>query len=582
LFSFPNPRAQRIAPSPVIATAGSAKPSTVQVGDMSSTLPANKITTALHVLTGLIVLGYAVSAWVVGPSMYADQGMGFLAFEGWTHGGPFNVVPVPDPANIALNKDFFVAWWSPGQYLVPGLFELMGFDLGHAMTITLVLCAVLALVGLHLLYRSWGFPPLSIAVTLLVLCCTRLFSHQFVFYGGGEVLITALTPWFLLLLFRLRDFSALHSAILFVAIFVLTVAKLSGLVLAVASIGTVILLDLWSDQPSRGAGMVVPMVKLVIRDLRSGFRGKILNIGIAIALFGILFQIFWLSKGDTPTSNPLNVFSPGKALTHAIPAFVACFTSILSLGDFSAATLMHPGHEIFRQRYTFYLLIALPVGILTYVVGRQIARSHPDYFRFAATLTIVFWLIMTAVYVRGGEVSLEDRHFRQIGMVLAIGVVHAALNWRRLPAFAAAGVAIVLCAYGGASYVVKLRTNMQSAKGDMGFRHMVLSRPALDFIRTRLNTPPGGSSLVVIPSAEIALEFRTRRTVEIAADFMTPSDLRDRLAFRGRVDSLGVLFMTKLVDNGKAAIALAAFKDYPVDGWTKTAVGDFTYFSQGR
>jgi len=548
---------------------------------MSSTLPANKITTALHVLTGLIVLGYAVSAWVVGPSMYADQGMGFLALEAWKHGGPFNIVPVPDPANIALSKGFFVAWWSPGQYLVPGVFLAMDFDLGHAMTITLALCGVLALVGLHLLYRQWGFPPLSIAVTLLVLCCTRLFSHQFVIYGGGEVLITALTPWFLLLLFRLRDFSALHSAILFVAIFVLTVAKLSGLVLGVASIGTVILLDLWSKRP-RGAGIVAPLVKLVIDDLRSGFRGKILNVGIALVVFGILFQIFWLSKGDTPTSNPLNVFSPGKLLTHAIPAFVACFTSILSLGDFSAATLMHPGHEVFHERYVFYLLIAIPVGGLVYVVSRQIARSHPDYFRFAATLTIVFWLIMTAVYVRGGEVSLEDRHFRQIGMVLAIGVVHAALSWRRLFAFAAAGVALVLCAYGGASYVVKLRTNIHSAKGDMGFRHMVLSQSALDFIRGKLNTPPGGSSLVVIPSAEIALEFRTRRTLEIAADFLGIDDLRSRLSFRGRVDTLGVLLQTKMIAEGKAAVVLAAFKDYPVDGWTRTPLGDFTYFSQGR
>jgi hypothetical protein len=548
---------------------------------MSSTLPANKITTALHVLTGLIVLGYAVSAWVVGPSMYADQGMGFLALEAWKHGGPFNIVPVPDPANIALSKGFFVAWWSPGQYLVPGVFLAMGFDLGHAMTITLALCGVLALVGLHLLYRQWGFPPLSIAVTLLVLCCTRLFSHQFVIYGGGEVLITALTPWFLLLLFRLRDFSALHSAILFVAIFVLTVAKLSGLVLGVASIGTVILLDLWSKRP-RGAGIVAPLVKLVIDDLRSGFRGKILNVGIALVVFGILFQIFWLSKGDTPTSNPLNVFSPGKLLTHAIPAFVACFTSILSLGDFSAATLMHPGHEIFRERYVFYLLIALPVGGLVYVVGRQIARSHPDYFRFAATLTIVFWLIMTAVYVRGGEVSLEDRHFRQIGMVLAIGVVHAALSWRRPFAFATAGVALALCAYGGASYVVKLRTNIHSAKGDLGFRHIVLSPSALDFIRSKLNTPPGGSSLVVIPSAEIALEFRTRRTLEIAADFLGIGDLRSRLSFRGRVENLGVLLQTKMIAEGKAAVVLAAFKDYPVDGWTRTPLGDFTYFSQGR
>ena len=565
---------------------------TVKIEDMSSTLPtrkiSNKITAALFVLTGLIVLGYAISAWIVGPSMYADQGMGFLAFEAWKHGGPFNTVPVPDPANIALERGFFVAWWSPGQYLVPGLFQAMGFDLGHAMTITLALCAVIALVGLYLLYSQWGFPPLSIAVTLLLLVSTRLFSHQFDIYGGGEVLITALTPWFLLLLFRLRDFTPLQAAVLLVAIVVLTVAKLSGLVFGIASIGAVGLLDLWSARPKElqgpvlGVGLVTTTIKLVMRDLRLGFRGKILNIGIALAVFAVLFQIFWLSRGETPTTAAANVFSPGKLLTHSIPAFVACFTSILSIGDFSAATLMHPGHVIFQQRYPFYLIVALPVGVLAYVVGRQIARSHPDYFRFAATLTIVFWLVMTVVYVRGGEVTLEDRHFRQIGMVLAIGIVHAVLNWRRLPAFAMAGLALVLCAYGGASYLVKLRANTHAAKGGMGFRHLVLSPSGLDFIRTRLNTPPGGNALVVVPSAEIELEFTTRRTMEIAVDFMEPSDLRTRLSFRGRVDSLGVLIQTKMIDNGKAAMVLASFKDYPTDGWTRTPLGDFTYFSQGR
>ncbi|MFI5000468.1 MAG: hypothetical protein ACHQK9_11375 [Reyranellales bacterium] len=529
---------------------------------MSSTLPTNKVSTSLYVLTGLIVLGYAISAWIVGPSMYADQGMGFLAFEAWKHGGPFNVVTMPDPANIAQNKDFFVAWWSPGQYLVPGLFQVLGFDLGHAMTIVLVLCGVLALVGLHLLYRHWGFPPLSIAITLLLLACSRLFSHQFVIYGGGEVLITALTPWFLLLLFRTRDFSPSSAAVLFVAVAVLTVAKLSGLVLAVASIGTVVLLDLRSGRP--------------------GAVRRTFTIGIALAVFGIAFKIFWLSRGETPTTAAANVFSPEKMLTHSIPAFVACFTSILSIGDFAAATLKRPGHELLQSLVPFYFFAAIPVGFLAYFVSRQIARSHPAYFQFAATLTVVFWLIMTAVYVRGGEVSLEDRHFRQIGMMLAIGVVHAILSWRRLYALAAAGVALVLSAYGGASYAYKLRTNVHSAKGDMGFRHMVLSQPALDFIRTKLNTPVSGSSLVVIPSAEIALEFRTRRTVEIPADFRESNDLRDYFVYHGHVDSLGVLLQTRMIDNGKAAIILAAFKDYPADGWTKTPLGNFTYFYQGR
>lgn len=195
-------------------------------------------------------------------------------------------------------------------------------------------------------------------------------------------------------------------------------------------------------------------------------------------MFAVAFKIFWLSHGETPTTHALAVFSPERILTHAIPSFVACFTSILSAGDFAKATLMHPEHGILKTTIPFYLLAAIPVALLAYFVGRQISRAHPDYFRFAAALTVVFSLIMTAVFVRGSEVSMEDRHFRQIGLVLAIGVVHAILGWRRPFALAAGGLALVLLAYGATTFVVKLQRHIASGKSSKGFRHMVLSQQA--------------------------------------------------------------------------------------------------------
>ena len=122
---------------------------------------------------------------------------------------------------------------------------------------------------------------------------------------------------------------------------------------------------------------------------------------------------------------------------------------------------------------------------------------------------------MTAVFVRGGEVSLEDRHFRQIGMVLAIGVVHAVLGWRPPFKLAAGGLALVLLAYGATTFVVKLQRHIASGKSSQGFRHMVVSQQAMDFIQKNLTVPPNGTSLLVVPSAEVGLEFPGRRIVEI-------------------------------------------------------------------
>jgi hypothetical protein len=529
-----------------------------------SLLATPPVATAIYVLTGFIVLAYTVSIAIVGPSMYADQGTGFLVLEAMKRGGPFNMLPIPDPADISRSIDFFVAWWSPGQYLVPGFFLALGFDLGQSITLTVALCSVLGLVGLHFLYRSWGFPPLSIAITLLVLAGSRLFSHQFAYYGGGEIILFALTPWFLLLLFRMHEFSPGEALCIFAAITVLTVAKLSGLVLAVASIAALQIVDLRLDRP--------------------GKMRRLVTAGVVLAVFGIAFKILWLSRGETPTSHSLAVFSPERLLTHAIPSFIAGFASILSIGDLMTATLMHPqyGVGIITTRSPFYLALAIPVAFLAYSVGRQISRSHPDYFWFAAALTVIFALIMTAVFVRGGEVSLEDRHFRQIGMVLAIGVVHAVLGWRPSFKLAAGGLTLVILAYGTTTFVAKLQRHIASGKSSQGFRHMVVSQQAMDFIQKNLTVPPNGTSLLVVPSAEIGLEFPGRRTFEIPASFRSADELRTRYSFRGRVDSLGVLIQTEDVDNGKAALVLAAFKDYPLNGWTVTPLGNITYYSQGR
>lgn len=527
-----------------------------------SKLATTRVATAINVLAGSIVLAYTIGIAIVGPSMYSDQGTGFLVLEAMKRGGPFNSMPIPDPADISRDLDFFVAWWSPGQYLVPGLFKALGFDLGQAIVITVALCSALGLVGLHFLYRSWGFPPLSIAITLLVLAGSRLFSHQFAYYGGGEIVLFALTPWFLLLLFRMREFSPGEALCIFAAIAVLTVAKLSGLVLAVASIAALQIVDLGSDRPGK---------------LR-----RLVTAGVMLAVFGIAFKLLWLSRGETPTTHSLAVFSPERLLTHAIPSFVAPFTSILSIGDFATATLMHPKYGVLETTSPFYLVLAIPVAFVVFFAGRRISRSHPEYFRFAAVLTVVFSLIMTAVFLRGGEVSMEDRHFRQIGVVLAIGVVHAVLGWRPPFKLAAGGLALVLLGYGTTTFVVKLQRHIASGKSSQGFRHMVVSQQAMDFIQKNLTVPPNGTSLLVVPSAEVGLEFPGRRILEIPASFRSPDELRTRYSFRGRVDSLGVLIQTEDVDNGKAALVLAAFKDYPLNGWTVTPLGKITYYSQGR
>src|SRR4051812_30904797 len=71
-----------------------------------------------------VTLIYAVLGAIVRPAMYSDSGWGFVGwYANQAVGLPFNVVPSVDPADIARDITFFGTWWTPGQYLIPGLLE---------------------------------------------------------------------------------------------------------------------------------------------------------------------------------------------------------------------------------------------------------------------------------------------------------------------------------------------------------------------------------------------------------------------------------------------------------------------------
>src|SRR5476649_1597046 len=96
---------------------------------------AKRASSVLHALTGLLVLIYAAGTFLVGTSIYSDSGWGFLVADSMAQGGSFNHLIEPDPDNIANDTSWFVAAWSPGQYLLPYALERLGFRLGQSINI---------------------------------------------------------------------------------------------------------------------------------------------------------------------------------------------------------------------------------------------------------------------------------------------------------------------------------------------------------------------------------------------------------------------------------------------------------------
>jgi hypothetical protein len=506
-------------------------------------------------------LTYAIVGAVAGSAMYSDSGWGFLGWDN-RHGLPFNHAFRPDRADFANDEPAFLSWWSPGQHVLPGLGEMAGLGLGQSMVAVVALFSLMGLAGWFVLYLSFGFAPASAAIAVAVIACMRHFSVPFGIYNGGEVLLFGGAPWFLVLLWRLREFRWTAVLPLVLATAIVTFLKLSGILLAACAIGAA----------AGSAGQWLSR-----ESIRRGFVA-----GVTIATIGLAFYFLWAARGESPATN--NAMQAGDWLV--IPRFAVLAAGMiasgsLSFGDLASYIVLNPRAPLLGSLLVLYLAF-LPVAVAIFVfVWWRLRRSHADYLRFTALLAISVTFVLTAIAARGGAVEADERHFRIVSLVLFGGIVHSVIGqhdrWVRA-GFAA--VVLAMAVYGVSSFAARASSSMGWPLGERGFRHFLADRPLLDFLRRiDVATPDRASTFIYVPSPEIALEIRNVRRFANHADFQTVRELEDG-KYRGTVPRLYVIVQKRLVANGKAAIILRSFVDYPANAWQETPVGDFiVYFS---
>jgi hypothetical protein len=103
---------------------------------------ARLLDSACYLLLLVPIILFLVTLYIR-PTMVADSGIGFLAFHGMLEGGAFNSFASPDPANIDNDIVTFLTWWSPGQYLVPGIFIWLGCNYGLALSLTSLIATLI-------------------------------------------------------------------------------------------------------------------------------------------------------------------------------------------------------------------------------------------------------------------------------------------------------------------------------------------------------------------------------------------------------------------------------------------------------
>jgi hypothetical protein len=512
-------------------------------------------------IAGLVLGLEAFVAWRVPPSLFTDPAAGWQVWQAWRGGAPFNCVWMPDSHDLTHDVAVFQAWWSPGQYLVPGLLTLMGLSLGRAIVVIGVVGNILGLTGYWRLWKTWGVTPELAAGAGVVSVLVRPFGAMFGMANVAEELMFAAVPWIALLVWRWRALKFWQCAGLVTVLAFGVGLKFTFLTTALAMLAGVCLHEVWESGGSDKRRLAMLMTKalaifLAVKFIWDwGYLRRGASIGAAHAL-----EFNNISSFTLPWGGPLLSALGGENLLGRI--------------------FLHPAHPLMADEagfWPFFVLAGLATAVLMVWMWRHFMPR-------AYSVQVMAWLavygaIFSWLYARGAPVSFDERHFRAAGLLLLPVLLAWIINVRgwgwRLALFGLLGA---FCAYGQMSFVVNARLRARlNAAGRLGFSQIELTRDALVELH-RIDDEKGRHTLFYVTKPQIAIEVARSRVVCIPVDDWSAEQVKNSV-FAGRTDRLILVLPAAYGDNGKGELVRGEFPDYRQ--WTSHTVGDFL-FIEGR
>jgi hypothetical protein len=523
--------------------------------------------TQRRLITAVVLLHVAFFATALKerPKVDSDASSGMLVWSSMEKGSRWNSSFEPDPTNIAEDRQNFMTWWSPGQYLAVGPLHRIGLSWGVSIATATLLCSLSGMFGYWRLYASLGFAETTSAWAAAILSVVWHVTRNYGEFPGGELPLFAVSPWLLWFIFRLRPVG-LTSVIPFAAVYVVgAMTKLSFCVTAAAALAGVCSAE-FSDAP--------------------GGR-RLLALGAkAAAIVGAAHLLLWvvfLRHGATPA----NIGAHGQPWWYVLPAVLALpWGSVFGLGSLLWRIFLFPGDAIFGSPTSLAPILWIFVVGFTAVGWALVRRTQlPRHYKpllggMAATYVLVLGILITA----GAPISLEDRQFFPVGALLLPAIVE--LAWSGAPValswLARFGLTFA-CAYGVAALVIHARQLSLTANvGRAGITQQIISPQALAVLHELDDAAPPGHSgtLVYVPSPEISFEIRRARVLSTFDLSLSPEELRG-ITRHGRVPLLVVLSNPVLRAGGREEIVKRSFADYSPSGWKRRDVGEWTFDYQG-
>ena len=157
----------------------------------------------------------SLSALIFGNGTFVDVMRGYVSMDQFLDGEAFNTLNY----NLASGKvSYFIAWWTPGQYLLPYSLKLLGLPLWFSQGIWIALFTGLSLLGYYRLFQHFGFSKNRSLLSVLIIQTNQLFFWNTILYYGGSLFEIGLLPWFILFLLKIKSPFSWKESIMYVLV----------------------------------------------------------------------------------------------------------------------------------------------------------------------------------------------------------------------------------------------------------------------------------------------------------------------------------------------------------------------------
>jgi len=343
-----------------------------------------------------------------------DSLYGFLAYKG-TLAHAFNRVIYIQPGNVNKINAAFEAWWAPGQWLYPGIFNyLFGARFGVASIIVTLICTAAGFIMYYKIFRLFKFTTTIAAISLVVIFCSSTFYYSFVIYQGGEIIEFCFFPCFLFYILSEKK-NNFYTLFITTTLFLLCcIAKLTLLVYASSALFYKAFYQ-----------SIANYCKTKKNQINTSDLWQLLPFFVS----AFLVEYFFLSKGATI---PLFHYFHFSAESILIP-FSSPLCSILSIQEW----IIRLGR--FTDSYALQIVLYFVCTIAISIIGLKIARQKSINERYKWLLIFLFAGLLCffiPAYLFKTDIDKSCRHFKLLGFLCIPGFIHVlreAFNFRYKP-----------------------------------------------------------------------------------------------------------------------------------------------------